>query len=139
MVQVTAFYRIDCPICAELKPRLQALCVERNLTLLEVYIEADPTRPGAETISHPLMDRYWYVMRTAFGGEMHVPLVLLGRDLWFVPSATTAARPGRRHSREEIVTAVRELMGRLERAVGGYREEDLPDCHYMYRFVHARA
>ena len=120
MKRLVAFMRTDCPICFRLKTYLSDLALSDGVPVELVYIDT----VGNDS----LCARYWFFCDTVFGGEEHVPVLLLGEERWYVPRRTTARSGGDKYSWKEIDEACRKTVEEVREHLKE-KEEIFPETH----------
>lgn len=125
MRRLVAFMRTDCPICFRLDAYLTDLALTRGVSVERVYID---TVGG-----NSLVGRYRWFVDSVFGGEEHVPVLLLGESRWFVPLRTTTGK-GEAVSRREVDESCRRVIEKVLRSLDE-PEEVLPETHERMKGV----
>jgi len=116
------FYTAEwCPVCYRTSIFLKKLEAMGYIHL--IWIDIDAVNSGT------LMDKYRAFLSRVFGGEVHVPAVLLDDDKWFVPSITSTRKRRVLGEKERIEAAVRELEERFLRAISERPPLPFPSCH----------
>lgn len=118
--RLVAFMRTDCPICFRLESYLADLALSRGMSIEKIFIDT--------VGSSSLQGRYKFFIDQTFGGEEHVPILLLGEERWFVPKRTTRRTERETLSWSEIDEACNNLIKEINRYLGE-REEVLRETH----------
>lgn len=125
MKRLVAFMRVDCPICFRLSAYLTDFALTTGTSVEKVYIDT--------VGDSSLVGRYRFFIDSVFGGEEHVPVLLLGESRWFVPKRTTT-RSGEAITVEEVDASCREVMRRVAESLN-LREEVFPETHEQMKGV----
>lgn len=118
--RLVAFMRTDCPICFRLESYLTDLALSRGISVEKVFIDT--------VGSSSLLGRYRFFIDQTFGGEEHVPILLLGEERWFVPKRTTRGVRREKLFWSEIDEACKNLIKEINRYLYE-REEVLKETH----------